>query len=456
MENKERIENFKVQISEEKQQNVDPDLSVVPIKQETPPNSDSTRATSHVTVMTEPSVMPLEQNITESEKGVNSLVSLSARYAAQHSSVTEQPKEEVLDECDWIDKTNQPLGEIGNGYVLPPHLVTLCLTNNRLKEITNLEEVPLLEDLILRQNAISEIKGLGKLPKLKELDLYMNQIESVPSTAFKENPYLKRVDLGFNRIRSIETFPSEYLESIEELFLLGNKINSIKGLYGMPNLKMLELGDNRIREIQNLDNLASLEGLWLGRNKVTQIRNLDTLVNLRRLSLQSNRIVVIEQLNHLENLEELYLSHNGIKSMGGLNKLLKLKVLDLGTNFIEHIEGIEELHNLTEFWINDNKLSAFEELLILSGAPELETIYLEGNPLAKDDDYEKKALDALPDSLEQLDALLVSDVRKNIAAKDKERELRNKDIDSEQSPTAPAAIENVPAKDQQTEDEKVP
>lgn len=376
-------------------------------------------ADSQVTVLTKPSVMGLNTAPGAGQNG-GQLPEGAAKYALQYSSAVAHESAEEVGDRDWIDKTNQPLQEIGKGYVLPPHLVTLCLTNNRLKEINNLDHCRVLQELILRQNSITEIKGLDTLEKLVELDLYMNHVEAIPPTAFQANPLLKKLDLGFNRVRSLESFPSTNLQNVEEIFLLGNKINSITGLHGMPKLVMLELGDNRIRKIRNLDSLPSLLGLWLGRNKLTKIENLDSLLNLRRLGLQSNRIEAIEGLGHLSSLEELYLSHNGIKSMKGLEKLSNLRVLDLATNFIEHIEGIQELPHLKEFWINDNKLASFDELKMLQSATQLETVYLEGNPLAKDKDYEKKTLEILPDSLEQLDALLVDDVRKNMATREQE------------------------------------
>lgn len=320
---------------------------------------------------------------------------------------------------DWIDRTNEPLGEIGNGYVITPHLTSLYLTNNRLKVIQKLEPCVNLRDLVLRQNAITAIEGLDTLENLEELDLYINQIEKISSSTFEKNPKLKRLDLSFNQLRTLDEFPSSNLSSLEEMYLIGNKIRHITGMRDMPKLTMLELGDNRIRTIENLDNLTALQGLWLGRNKITQIQNLGALTQLKRLSIQSNRIETIGGLDHLVHLEELYLSHNGISSMHGIQNLTNLRVLDLSVNFIEHIEYVENLILLKEFWMNGNKLQSFDELFLLRNAVELETVYLEANPLASDPVYEQKALDILPKSLEQLDALMIDEVRHVIAEKER-------------------------------------
>ncbi len=42
----------------------------------------------------------------------------------------------------------------------------------------------------------------------------------------------------------------------------------------MSNLKLLELGDNRICQLSGLDQLHSLRELWLGRNRVASISGL--------------------------------------------------------------------------------------------------------------------------------------------------------------------------------------
>lgn len=82
----------------------------------------------------------------------------------------------------------------------------------------------------------------------------------------------------------------------------------------------------------------------------------------------------------------------------------RLRVLDVGANEIEHLENVAHLHELEEFWINNNKLESLEELTQLTDATKLQTIYLEGNPLASDPSYEAEVLRILPPSLNQLNA----------------------------------------------------
>lgn len=52
------------------------------------------------------------------------------------------------------------------------------------------------------------------------------------------------LDLSYNRIRVVEGL--EGLGNLAKLFLVHNKITAVPKL-PLPNLKLLELGDNRIR-----------------------------------------------------------------------------------------------------------------------------------------------------------------------------------------------------------------
>ena len=71
-------------------------------------------------------------------------------------------------------------------------------------------------------------------------------------------------------------------------------------------LEVLELGDNRIRVIENLDDLTNLKQLFLGKNKITKLQNMNKLVNLKTLSIQSNRITKIENMEALTVLDDCF------------------------------------------------------------------------------------------------------------------------------------------------------
>uniref|UniRef100_A0A8C4VVB8 Protein phosphatase 1 regulatory subunit 7 n=1 Tax=Gopherus evgoodei TaxID=1825980 RepID=A0A8C4VVB8_9SAUR len=162
----------------------------------------------------------------------------------------------------------------------------------------------------------------------------------------------------------------------------------------------------KVKAIENIDTLTNLDSLFLGKNKITKLQNLDALTNLTVLSIQSNRLTKIEGLQNLVNLRELYLSHNGIEVIEGLENNNKLTMLDIASNRIKKIENVSHLTELQEFWMNDNLIESWSDLDELKGAKNLETVYLERNPLQKDPQYRRKIMLALP-SVRQIDATFV-------------------------------------------------
>lgn len=137
-------------------------------------------------------------------------------------------------------------------------------------------------------------------------------------------------------------------------------------------------------------------------------QNLSKLTKLKTLSIQSNRITKIENLEDLINLEELYLAHNGLEKIEGLEKNVKLTTLDIGGNRIKVIEGLDHLSLLEEFWANDNQIASLAPLESQLGplkCPNLNTVYLEGNPAQRSEgsSYRTKIRLSLP-QISQIDA----------------------------------------------------
>ena len=61
------------------------------------------------------------------------------------------------------------------------------------------------------------------------------------------------------------------------LDLANNKLKSIAGLGGLVHLRKIDLGANRIRDMDEneLSGLVNLEELWIGKNKIEQIKGLE-------------------------------------------------------------------------------------------------------------------------------------------------------------------------------------
>ncbi len=135
----------------------------------------------------------------------------------------------------------------------------------------------------------------------------------------------------------------------------------------------------------------------------------------------------MEGMEKLQQLDQLYLSHNGISTVEGLSCSTSLTTLDLAANMIAELAGMEKLKDLGDLWLNDNKVVCvvsaclarvdfsmvffspqvddWNQLKHLEHMKELQTIYLERNPIDRGADYRRKLKLALP-SLTQIDATL--------------------------------------------------
>lgn len=192
-----------------------------------------------------------------------------------------------------------------------------------------------------------------------------------------------------------------------------NKIKCIKGLKQLKHLRKMDLGANRIRSIdeEEMSGLVNLEELWLGKNKIEHIRGLSKLTKLRKLDLQSNRLTRIENLcGQVDTLEELYLSHNAIDVVGAMCEtglalpFVQLSTIDMTRNRLTDTSPFAHLtSSLTDLWISGNDIKTFEDIEPLRGLTQLDSLYLEMNPVDKDFEYRMKLAKMIP-SLTQIDA----------------------------------------------------
>lgn len=104
------------------------------------------------------------------------------------------------------------------------------------------------------------------------------------------------------------------LKACKHLALSTNAIEKITGLSGMENLRILSLGRNLLKKLENLDAVSeTLEELWVSYNQIAGLAGVEKLVNLRVLFISNNKIAAwndIDRLAGLGKLEELLLVGN--------------------------------------------------------------------------------------------------------------------------------------------------
>ena len=187
---------------------------------------------------------------------------------------------------------------------------------------------------------------------------------------------LRYLNLGLNKIENVE--PLKGLTSLTQLYLGYNKIENIEPLRELTNLTSLYLGTNKIENVEPLRGLTNLKYLSLEQNKIENIEPLMGLTKLTDLHLEQNKIENIEPLRGLTNLKYLFLENNKIENIEPLKGLTSLMRLFLTINKIENIEPLKGLTSLTELNLVDNKIENIEPL---KGLTNLATLYLNDNKI---------------------------------------------------------------------------
>ncbi|KEG01918.1 leucine-rich repeat protein [Plasmodium vinckei vinckei] len=138
------------------------------------------------------------------------------------------------------------------------NLEELHLDNNLIEELGNLEELENLKMLSCSNNNIKEIKNLDKLINLSELNLHNNQIKKIEN--LNNNKKLKILILSKNYIENIEDIINlKYLKNLKILNLTDNPISNIQNIeeHIFTNFKNIKYFNNKTVSIQDKINKPS-------------------------------------------------------------------------------------------------------------------------------------------------------------------------------------------------------
>ena len=189
-----------------------------------------------------------------------------------------------------------------------------------------------------------------------------SQIEQLISAGSMKRPYVYQGKLYYNgqslksvpldsMLELLQFYTDDELLNVTDITLLSCKFASIEGLSHLPNLRILDLGGNRIIAISGLEDVPLLEIINLSQNRIERIEGLESLPNMRELHLSNNRIKRIEGLDSLEKLEVLMLEGNQITEISGLGRLTALRRLGLAGNRLRDVGGLLELGDLNDLSI---------------------------------------------------------------------------------------------------------
>ncbi|HME54016.1 MAG TPA: leucine-rich repeat domain-containing protein [Candidatus Lokiarchaeia archaeon] len=191
-----------------------------------------------------------------------------------------------------------------------------------------------------------------------------------------ELPNLDIIDLG--EIEGLENIS----DSLILMNLRGNDLETISRLPSMPNLKNLDLDQNRLTNLEGLDNVPHLTNLSAVGNEISSINGLESLDMIKGLDLSENHITSMKELESFHALEELSLRANLLNEICGIDSMNQLKMLLLSQNNLKELNPLENKSSLETLWINENQISSIDSL---SGCTNLAELDIRDNQITNID-----------------------------------------------------------------------
>jgi len=258
-----------------------------------------------------------------------------------------------------------------------PQLRALVLSGNKINgSLEALKHCPHLEELDLCQNSLTSLDGLRHLKYLSVLKATMNEISDAEDLAHLS--MLRVVDLSKNRLTTVPL----NAPVLAKLNLYRNSIDSANCLRQLPGLTQLDLGRNKLTELDDISEWTPLlMKVFLYENRLVSLPELH-LPLLTDLWVDNNQLAVLGPLGFLPSLERLQAKHNCIRSLAQpIAACPLLKTLELAFNQLDATDipkAVMPLQRLSRLQLNDNPLvtELMEEYRpwILSFSPHLEEL----------------------------------------------------------------------------------
>lgn len=214
-----------------------------------------------------------------------------------------------------------------------PKLKSVAAAGNNLSDISVLKDLPLLESLNLEQNNISDISALTNLHNLTAVSLEQNQLQDVSALANK--PHLTTLFLSGNPNLNVDTMKTE---SVRELYLNGNNIQSLSFLKHNQAVTNLQMDNNQLTSLAGLEALPQIETFSANQNQISSLTLSSTQGTLQTLKLSENRLKNLEGINAFTNLQNLEVPSNQLTTLVIKEKNYSLQYIDVRYNFIPQRE----------------------------------------------------------------------------------------------------------------------
>ncbi|MBV1920559.1 MAG: hypothetical protein KUG73_07735, partial [Pseudomonadales bacterium] len=191
----------------------------------------------------------------------------------------------------------------------------------------------------------------------------------------------------------------QFNEQVTEVRCADKKIEQFAGIELFNNLRVLDLSDNYIEELNLGYNMSSrLEEVYLSGNMITQVSSLSQLSTLTHLDLSGNPISdqteIMRVLDNNKNITDLLLNdivltgmyfsgsslplevleieNVGIRDLDFVSNILTLKELNAANNVLESLQPLIQLQSLEVLNVNGNFLKSLEGIIQLNSLVSLD------------------------------------------------------------------------------------
>lgn len=253
------------------------------------------------------------------------------------------------------------------------------------KQLESLDQLDQFCDKLVALDASkNSIRNLAGIPSsVRQLRITHNHLSSLTSWSHLMN--LQYVDISNNELTSLSAFKE--LVHLRSLRADNNKLTSLEGIKYHDGLQILRARGNALEDF-DFDNslLHRLTELDLRGNKLKRLDNLDQLTALNTLFVDGNELDSLPMSHEkpLASLKYLSLSDNNLQSID-LKAVPNLRLLHADRNRLTRLTGFSRARRLDSLSLREQRIDGVLDLSFLSRAYEVRKLYLSGNLLSSFD-----------------------------------------------------------------------
>lgn len=284
-------------------------------------------------------------------------------------------KKKEDDDEGKIVLTKEMLGKALKDFGLQDSLKTvgyrkLDLANLNLEFLKNIiADYKFIQQIDLSNNQLPEIQQLMSFDHLVYLNISNNKIKQINFLAEEDKmPNLQRLEAQGNKITDLPIIKAPKLEYLDVSGNAITKYDKIEG--GHKSLSIFKGNQNKFKSLLFFKEMPKLKEIHLKENIVSIINDYEGLPELRVLNLRQNRIEKLEEdLPELANLVTLNVRGNKISNKDYLKKLLnypQLKNFNIMENPVLEASGefaVHEIININSKLKKVNKVEVTPKIL---------------------------------------------------------------------------------------------